>query len=74
MRVIKTIVATLILIVSLVALYEICVEIYIGGYLSSYGTKLIIRTMSGAGGYMWGNIALIGTYLLGLLNIWNKEL
>ncbi len=72
MKAAKTFVATLILIVSLIALYDICVEIYIGGYLSSYGTELIIQKMSGAGGYMWGNIALIGAYALSLWDIFKN--
>ena len=74
MRVIKTILATALLVISVIALYKICSVIYIGDYLDSFGFKAIMRKLIDSSGYIWGNVALLGTYLLGLLNIWNKEL
>lgn len=73
MRVIKTFLTTAVGIIIGIALYKFGVKVYIGNYYDSFGQKAVFQEMIAAPGYMWGNVALIGWYLLSLLNIWNDE-
>lgn len=72
MKIGRTILTTIVAVIIGIALYKFGVKVYIGSYYDSYGTKAIIQEMIAAPGYMWGNVALLGWYILSLLNIWDK--
>ena len=72
MKIGRTILTTIVAVIIAIALYKFGIKVYIGSYYDSYGKEAVIREMIAAPGYMWSNIALLGWYILSLLNIWNK--
>ncbi len=70
MKIFNSFLALAATILNYIAWYKVCVKIYIGNYYGSLGWQAVAREMIGSSGYMWGNVALLGMFILALSIIW----
>lgn len=74
MRVIKTVVASVLLILAILTIYHTYSLMFYSNYVASeVALKEMLRVLWGKKCYRLANITTLGFYLLTLLNIWNTE-